>query len=100
MSQGSLRCGAPGSEGNGWKEKIPEGEEKETSAAEDTTGNPFTEADRQHPRERRERHHTKRWYEKQLLAIANGDVVPTKEQHKALITFGRTGGWNRRSPAK
>jgi len=50
---------------------------------------PFTEEDRQRVRERRKRHYTKRWYEKQLLAIANGELNPTKEQHKALLAFGR-----------
>src|SRR5215469_4134350 len=47
---------------------------------------------------RHKRHHTKRWYERQLLAIANGELIPTKESHQALIAFGRVRGWNRRRP--
>jgi len=94
-----------------------EGEERGTSGEEETTEEPdfsgslveevgqapkpqFTEEDRQRTRETRQRHHTRRRYEKQLLAIANGELVPTREQHKALIAFGRTRRWNRRSPSK
>jgi|SRR5215469_1587777 len=76
------------------KTKLEGGESRKPSP------NPFTEEDRQRTRKTRERHHTKRWYEKQLLAIANGDVVPTKEQHDALLAFGQGRGWNRRPPSK
>ena len=61
---------------------------------------PFTEEDRQRTRERRQRHHTRREYEKQLLAVANGEVILTTQQYRALIAFGRVRGWNRRSPNK
>jgi hypothetical protein len=52
---------------------MPEGEERETSGEKVRVMN---EEDEQRVRERRQRHHTRRWYEKPLLAIANGDVVP------------------------
>jgi len=75
----------------------PEDEERERSGDEVRL---MTEEDRQRARERRQRHHTRRWYEKQLLAIANGELNPTKEQHKALLAFGRTRSWNRRPPGQ
>jgi len=53
---------------------------------------------KQRTRERHQRHHTQRSYEKQLLAIANGEVVPTNKEYKALIAFGRVRGWHRRPP--
>src|SRR5215472_10890280 len=77
------------SECDGWENKMPEGEERETCGQGVRL---MTEEDRQRTRERRERHHTKRWYEKQLSAIANGELNLTKDQHKALIAFGRTRG--------
>ena len=88
-----------------WEKTMPEGGETKTSGEEVRSGRqpspkPFTEEDRQRVRERRKRHHTNRWYEKQLLAIASGELVPTQEQQKALIAFGRARGWTRRSPAK
>ena len=93
------------SEWDEWEEKMPEGGETETSGEEVRSGQhpspkPFTEADRQSTRERRQRHHTRRWYEKQLLAIANGELSLAKEQHKALLAFGRGRGWNRRPQSK
>lgn len=95
-----------------------EGEDRETSGEEGTTeeadssdsrdaetvkGQPrktFTEEDGQRARERRKPHNTRRWYEKQLLAIANGELNPTREQHKALLAFDRGRGWNRRPSGK
>ena len=99
------------------KRKV-EGEDRGTSGEEGTTeeadssdsqdaeaikGQPrktFTEEDGQRACERRKRHHTRRWYEKQLLAIANGELNPTREQHKALLAVGRGRGWNRRPSGK
>jgi hypothetical protein len=46
----------------------------------------MTEEDKQHVRERRQRHYTKRRYEKELLAIVNDESVPAKERHEALFT--------------
>jgi cell division protein ZapA (FtsZ GTPase activity inhibitor) len=67
-----------------------EGEEKKTSGKEETTEEtdsfdplvgevgqprkPFTEEDRQRTRERRQRHQTRRWFVRQLLAVAEGQV--------------------------
>jgi len=90
---------------DGCEAKMPEGGETEMPSEQVRSGRqpssePFTEEDRQRTRERRKLHHTRRWYEKQLLAIANGELNPTKEQHKALIAFGRTRGWNRHPPSK
>lgn len=77
-----------------------DGEEGETSGEEKTAEHRFTQEDKQRVRERRQSHHTRRWYEKQLLAIANGELSPTKEQHKALLAFGKGRGWNRYPPGQ
>jgi len=82
------------------EEKTPEGEEKETSGAEEVAGNQFTEEDRQRTWERRQRHRTRRWYERQLLAVAEGSLVMSNNEYKALLAFGRGRGWNRCSKAK
>src|SRR5262249_24621373 len=65
------------------------GEERETSGVEETPGNPFTEEDRQRVRERRQQHHTRRWYERQLVAVAEGSLVMSNTEYKALLTSGR-----------
>jgi hypothetical protein len=44
----------------------------------------------------RDRRHSRIWYAKQLLAVAEGRLILTKEQYHALIAFGRLKGWNRR----
>jgi hypothetical protein len=61
---------------------------------------PWTEEDRQRNRERRQGHYTKRWYEKELLAIANDESLPRKERHEALFTLGESRGYHRSRPAK
>jgi len=61
---------------------------------------PLSEEDRQRNRERRQRHHTKRWYEKQLLAIVNDEAVPAKERRGALLALGRSRGYHQPSSAK
>jgi cell division protein ZapA len=53
----------------------------------------LTDEERQRNRERRQRHHTKRWYEKQLLAIVNDESVPAKERRVALFALGRSRGY-------
>jgi hypothetical protein len=60
----------------------------------------LTEEDKQRIRERREQHYTKRWYEKELLAIANDESLPRKERHEALFTLGKSRGYHRSRPAK
>src|SRR5215469_1127337 len=60
----------------------------------------FIQEDRQRVREKRQQHHTRRGYEKKLLAIANGELVMTNKQYKAFIAFGRVRGWHRRPPGQ
>jgi cell division protein ZapA len=85
------------SEGDRCEEKMPEGEEWETSGEEVHL---MTEEDKQRVRERRQRHYTKRRYEKELLAIVNDESVPAKERHEALFTLGRVRGYHRRPTGK
>jgi len=75
-----------------------DGEDREASGEEKTAEHPFTDEDKQRVRERRQRHHTRRWYERQLLAVAEGRLVMSNKEYEALIAFGRVRGWNRRSP--
>jgi len=56
----------------------------------------FTQADRERVNKNRDRRHSRIWYAKQLLAVAEGRLILTKEQYHALIAFGRLKGWNRR----
>ena len=84
---------------DGCEAKMPEGGETEMPSEQVRSGRqpssePFTEEDRQRTRERRERHHTKRWYEKQLLAIVNDESLPAKERHEALFALGRSRGYD------
>lgn len=50
--------------------------------------------------EERKIHRTRAWFCRQLLAVANGDVVMTAQQYRALVAFGRARGWNRRPADK
>lgn len=50
---------------------------------------PLTEDERQHIREKRASHFTRRSHNKRLLAVANGELVSTNRQHQALLNFGR-----------
>jgi cell division protein ZapA len=59
-----------------------------------------TEEARQHTRERRQRHYTRRSYERQLLAIMNDESVPAKERRGALFALGRSRGYQRQPTAK
>ena len=59
---------------------------------------PLTEEEKQ--RTRRQRHYTKRSYEKQLLALVNDESIPAKERRGALLALGRSRGYHRRPPAK
>ena len=61
---------------------------------------PFTEEDKQRTRERRQRHYTKRSYEKQLLVIVNDELVPARERHEALFILGRVKGYHRASKSR
>jgi len=74
--------------------------ERKAPGEEKTAGHPFTEEDKQRVRERRQRHHTRRWYERQLLAVAEGKLVMPNKEYKALVAFGRARGWNRRLSSK
>ena len=76
---------------DGCEEKMSQGESGEEMRL-------MTEADRQRTRES-ERHYTKRWYEKELLAIANDESLPAKERHEALFTLGKYRGYHRGRPA-
>ena len=51
-------------------------------------------------RKKRERHHTRRWYERQLLAVAEGRLVMSNKEYKAFHDFRRVKGWNRRPPGE
>src|SRR5215813_2514059 len=53
----------------------------------------FTQADRERVNKNRDRRHSRIWYAKQLLAVAEGRLILTKEQYHALIAFGRLKGW-------
>jgi cell division protein ZapA len=64
-----------------------------------TSPKPFTEEERQRTWGRRQQHYTKRRYEKELLAIANDESLPTKERHEALFTLGQVRGYHRGLPA-
>jgi len=61
---------------------------------------PLTEEERQRNRERRQRHYTKRSYEKQLLALVNDESIPAKERRGALLALGRSRGYHQPSSAK
>ena len=61
---------------------------------------PLTEEERQRACERRQSHRTKRWFEKQLLAIVNDESVPAKERHEALLHLGRVRGYHRAPKSK
>jgi len=61
---------------------------------------PLTEEERQRNRERRQRHYTKRSYEKQLLALVNDESIPARERRGALLLLGRSRGYYRRPPIK
>ena len=78
---------------DGCEEKMSQGESGEEMRL-------MTEADRQRTRERRERHYTKRWYKKELLAIVNDESVPANERHEALFALGRVRGYHRRPTGK
>jgi len=45
-------------------------------------------------RERREAHYTKRWYEQELLGIAEDESLSTKERHEALFNLGKSRGYH------
>jgi len=61
---------------------------------------PLTKEERESERERRKTHHTRAWYCRQLLAVASGELVLTKRQHQALLTFGRVRGYHRHPAGK
>ena len=61
---------------------------------------PLTEAERQRNRERRQRHYTKRSYERQLLALVNDESIPARERRGALLALGRSRGYYQRPLAK
>jgi hypothetical protein len=58
----------------------------------------FTEQDRKRANKNRDRRHSCIWYTQQLLAVAEGKLILTKEQYHALVTLGRLKAWNRRPP--
>lgn len=60
----------------------------------------LTKKERERERARRKKHHTKAWFERQLLAVASGELVMTQQQYRALLAFGRVRGWHRGPPAK
>ena len=61
---------------------------------------PLTEEARQRIRERRQRHYTKRLYEKQLQASANDESLSPKERQQALLALGRLRGYLRAPKTK
>jgi|SRR5215469_5443964 len=90
-------------------EKDAPGEEETTEEADsfDSLGGevgqmrkPFTEEATQRNRERRQRHYTKRRYEKDLLAIVNDESLPAQERHEALLAIGRSKGYHRAPKSK
>jgi len=56
---------------------------------------PMTEEDKQRIGARKQRHFTKRKYERKLLAIANDESLPVKERHEALFILGQVRGYHR-----
>ena len=69
-------------------------------ASRERSPQPLSDEERQRNRERRQRHYTKRMYEKQLLALVNDESIPAKERHEALFRLGKLRGYYRRPPAK
>jgi hypothetical protein len=61
----------------------------------------FTEEDEERCDRTRDQVHTRQWFTRELLKIAEGRVKVSRERCQALVTFGRSKGWHKkRSPAK